>query len=795
MPPSHDSYSDDDASSSSSASDASFREGASVEAQRREGGKWRAATVLHVSDSGATYDLDFGSSTAARRAWPRPACDAGPRRPPRRRRAGSESPRSRRRRASSRARGPRRRRRLRGDRDAEDALRKSLGWLATRARPADLEDAIADRGVDDVGASTTGAGSTTPPPGKDEHVRIILDAVRRAARDDDGGGDDERPAGPLDAKEALDGWTPLHLAVVGRHVAVVRLLLKAGARADAKDKHGDAPSHPAASMTIIVDDDGVAHDLKGIDVPQNGGVPPLCEDDLVDVPIREPPCYEDDGGPPPGSPAGIEDLDDWTPKLNGPTGRMARLFMEVATDFAREKSRDPETMREIRDFADEALGAARDAMEKASDEDAARDLFKAVAPGLKASVVDTLRDSAFTGDVRRAVVPALKETVADADVREAVGAMVKSTLSDVLGDAAFAEDMRATVGSMVKASVLDSLKDEAFMGEVRAEVGKAVKATVRASLQDDELMKDVRGEVGRTVKQTMGEALADEDLAAQARQSMKTTLEDADVRATLGNAVACVEINHWFGTRGGPLITALHEDVVPEVKKVALGTLRDEAFTSEVRQTLGPLVRATVMDTLEDEAYTTKVRNTTSPLVKKTVIDTLADDAFTSDVLERMAPMVSITLQDAVPTIKASVLETLNDDDFTRTRRQTVGPMLKSTFVDTIHDKRFTDEVRIEMGPMINNTLKDMVPTIKEAVVGTLADGDFTSDVRGLVGPMVSTTLRDEAMKETVTSTIKDYTLDMVHAEFTAELRDLRRRSSTRIRRSARRCSPARTRR
>ena len=28
---------------------------------------------------------------------------------------------------------------------------------------------------------------------------------------------------------------------------------------------------------------------------------------------------------------------------------------------------------------------------------------------------------------------------------------------------------------------------------------------------------------------------------------------------------------------------------------------------------------------------------------------------------------------------------------------------------------------------------------------------------------MVSTTLRDEAMKETVTSTIKDYTLDMVH--------------------------------
>ena len=47
------------------------------------------------------------------------------------------------------------------------------------------------------------------------------------------------------------------------------------------------------------------------------------------------------------------------------------------------------------------------------------------------------------------------------------------------------------------------------------------------------------------------------------------------------------------------LITkALHEDVVPEVKKVALGTLRDEAFTSEVRQTLGPLVRATVMDTL-----------------------------------------------------------------------------------------------------------------------------------------------------------------------------------------------------
>ena len=57
------------------------------------------------------------------------------------------------------------------------------------------------------------------------------------------------------------------------------------------------------------------------------------------------------------------------------------------------------------------------------------------------------------------------------------------------------------------------------------------------------------------------------------------------------------------------------------------------------------------------------------------------------------------------------------------------------------------------------------------AQVGTLADDDFTSDVRGLVGPMVSMTLRDEAMKETITSTIKDYTLDMVHdAEFTAEL-------------------------
>ncbi|KAH8045424.1 hypothetical protein JL720_16703 [Aureococcus anophagefferens] len=620
MPPSHDSYSDDDASSSSSASDASFREGASVEAQRREGGKWRAATVLHVSDSGATYDLDFGElygrkeGVAKARVRRGPATAAAP--PPRRKRKPAKPPPPR----IVESAGPRRRRRLPRDRDAEDALRKSLGWLATRARPADLEDAIADRGVDDVGASTTGAGSTTPPPGQDEHVRIILDAVRRAARDDDGGGDDERPAGPLDAKEALDGWAA-------------------------------APGHPAASMTIIVDDDGVAHDLKGIDVPQNGGVPPLCEDDLVDVPIREPPCYEDDGGPPPGSPAGIEDLDDLD-ALNGPTGRMARLFMEVATDFAREKSRDPETMREIRDFADEALGAAlRTRWRRRATRTRARPL-QSVAPGLKASVVDTLRDSAFTGDVRRAVVPALKETVADADVREAVGAM---------------------------ASVLDSLKDEAFMGEVRAEVGKAVKATVRASLQDDELMKGVRGEVGRTVKQTMGEALADEDLAAQARQSMKTTLEDADVRATLGNAVACALVvdtlkDDEFSAdvkAAGPLITALHEGVVPEVKKVALGTLRDEAFTSEVR-------------------------NTASPLVKKTVIDTLADDAFTSDVLERMAPM-------------------------------TVGPMLKSTFVDTIHDKRFTDEVRIEMGPMINNTLKDMVPTIKEAVVGTLADGDFTS--------------------------------------------------------------------
>ena len=243
MPPSHDSYSDDDASSSSSASDASFREGASVEAQRREGGKWRAATVLHVSESGATYDLDFGElygrkeGVAKARVRRGPATAAAP--PPRRKRKPAKPPPPR---IAESARGLDAVDDFRGDRDAEDALRKSLGWLATRARPADLEDAIADRGVDDVeGLHDWGWLHYAAAAGKDEHVRIILDAVRRAARDDDGGGDDERPAGPLDAKEALDGWTPLHLAVVGRHVAVVRLLLKAGARADAKDKHGDAP--------------------------------------------------------------------------------------------------------------------------------------------------------------------------------------------------------------------------------------------------------------------------------------------------------------------------------------------------------------------------------------------------------------------------------------------------------------------------------------------------------------------------------------------------------------------------
>ena len=96
---------------------------------------------------------------------------------------------------------------------------------------------------------------------------------------------------------------------------------------------------------------------------------------------------------------------------------MARLFLEVAHEMALEKGSDPETQRQMKAFADEALVATmKDAVRRAtSDADLKRSVteafgdealqksvsdvmassLKSSVPQVKASVVDTLKDEAF----------------------------------------------------------------------------------------------------------------------------------------------------------------------------------------------------------------------------------------------------------------------------------------------------------------------------------------------------------------------------------------------------------------
>lgn len=48
----------------------------------------------------------------------------------------------------------------------------------------------------------------------------------------------------VDARDDLNGWTPLHLAAIGgssKHFEVARLLVDRGARRDIADAHGDYP--------------------------------------------------------------------------------------------------------------------------------------------------------------------------------------------------------------------------------------------------------------------------------------------------------------------------------------------------------------------------------------------------------------------------------------------------------------------------------------------------------------------------------------------------------------------------
>lgn len=46
--------------------------------------------------------------------------------------------------------------------------------------------------------------------------------------------------------QGVDGWTPMHEAAAGNHVAVARALLAAGAHVNIRDNEGQTPLHVAA---------------------------------------------------------------------------------------------------------------------------------------------------------------------------------------------------------------------------------------------------------------------------------------------------------------------------------------------------------------------------------------------------------------------------------------------------------------------------------------------------------------------------------------------------------------------
>lgn len=236
----------------SSSSPARYRSGDRVEGQRREGGKWREAEISSVDED--TYRLDFGTRYGSVGGVPRSRIRTAPRKkkqvakkacaPVQESHKAAPKPR-----VAPSARGLDATDDFSGDRDAvDDKLRSSLGWLATRARQSALEDALEDRGAgeaDDHGWTWLHHAAAA---GRDESTRTILAALRREKRraGDDGDADDGPT--PLDAREAFSGWTPLHLACVGRHVEVARLLLNAGASVDAADDRGDSPADLVAGI-------------------------------------------------------------------------------------------------------------------------------------------------------------------------------------------------------------------------------------------------------------------------------------------------------------------------------------------------------------------------------------------------------------------------------------------------------------------------------------------------------------------------------------------------------------------
>lgn len=56
-----------------------------------------------------------------------------------------------------------------------------------------------------------------------------------ATTEDEADGDDVGDYDPLNAKEHINGWTPLHLAAVGEFLDVVYLLMEAGCDPSVKD--------------------------------------------------------------------------------------------------------------------------------------------------------------------------------------------------------------------------------------------------------------------------------------------------------------------------------------------------------------------------------------------------------------------------------------------------------------------------------------------------------------------------------------------------------------------------------
>lgn len=152
----------------------------------------------------------------------------------------------------------------RGDSD----LDLSMAWLATRAPPRDLEAKLRD---DPDALDAVDAHGWTPlhhaaGGGCHNHVGVILDCLKATPSDDD-----DVVANFVNKQESLSGWTAVHVAVIGMHAAVLRLLLDNGGRLDVEDVYGTTPvdvrprlgiSDRASEICRILADDGVKVEVQ-----------------------------------------------------------------------------------------------------------------------------------------------------------------------------------------------------------------------------------------------------------------------------------------------------------------------------------------------------------------------------------------------------------------------------------------------------------------------------------------------------------------------------------------------------